>query len=72
MAKLRSPIKLARLNWNKLNLSSTPKWHVLLNHAADQLEQMNGFAGMMGEDSIAQNHQSQEKDSHQNSHLRHK
>jgi hypothetical protein len=29
-----------------LNFSSTPKWHVLLNHAADQLEQMDGFADM--------------------------
>jgi hypothetical protein len=47
-----------------LNFSSTPKWHVLLNHATDQLEQMDGFADM-GKDS----HQSQEKDCHQNSHL---
>jgi hypothetical protein len=55
-----------------LNFSLTPKWYVLLNqHAADQLEQMNGFADM-GEDSIEQNHQSREKDHHQNSHLRDK
>jgi hypothetical protein len=54
-----------------LNFSSTPKWHVLLNHAADQLEQMDGFADM-GEDSIEQNYQSREKDRHRNSHLRDK
>jgi hypothetical protein len=53
-----------------LNFSSIPKWHVLLSHAADQLEQMDGFADM-GEDSIERNHQSREKDRHQNSHLRH-
>jgi hypothetical protein len=63
MAKFRIWIELARLKWNKLNFSSTPKWHVLLNHATDQLEQMDGFADM-GEDSIERNHQSQEKDCH--------
>jgi hypothetical protein len=57
MAKLRIRIELARLKWNKLNFSSTPKWHVLLNHAADQLEQMDGFEDI-GIDNIKQNHQS--------------
>jgi hypothetical protein len=56
-AKFRIWIKLAQLQWNELNFSSTPKWHVLVNRAADQLEQMDGFADM-GKASIEQNHQS--------------
>jgi hypothetical protein len=71
MAKSRSQIEGDWLKWNKLNLSLTPKWHVLLDHAADHLEQIIGFADM-GKDSMEQNHQSQEKDHHQNSHLRDK
>ncbi len=71
MAKFRIRIQLAPLKWNELNFSSAPKWHVLLNHAADQLEQMDGFADM-GKDSMEQNHQSREKNCHPNSHLRDK
>jgi hypothetical protein len=70
-AKFRIWIELAQLKWNELNFSLTSKWHVLLNHAADQLEQMDGFADM-GEDSIERNHQSREKNCHRNSHLRDK
>jgi hypothetical protein len=50
-------IELVQLKWNELNFSSTPKWHVLLNHAADQQEQTDGFADM-GEYSIKGTHQS--------------
>jgi hypothetical protein len=71
VAKLKSQLELARIKWNELNFSSTPKFHVLLNHAADQLEQMNGFADM-GEDSIERNHQTREKDRHRHSRLRDK
>jgi lysyl-tRNA synthetase class I len=42
---------------------------VLLNHAANQLADINAFADM-GEDCIERNYQSREKDRHQHSHLR--
>jgi hypothetical protein len=67
--KLRNRLELARVKWNELNFSSAPKWHVLLNHAANQLADMNGFADM-DEDCIERNHQSCEKDRHQHSRLR--
>jgi hypothetical protein len=41
----------------------TPKWHVLLNHAANQLADMDRL-GDMGKDCIEQNHQSRKKDRH--------
>jgi hypothetical protein len=67
--KLTNRLELARVKWNELNFSLTPKWHVLLNHAANQLADMNGFADM-GEDCIERNHQSREKDRHRHSRLR--
>jgi hypothetical protein len=67
--KLTNRLELARVKWNELNFSSTPKWHVLLNHAANQLADMDGFADM-GEDCIERNHQSREKDRHRHSRLR--
>ena len=39
-----------------MNLSVTPKVHILLNHAADQLVKMGGFADV-GEDHLEQAHQ---------------
>jgi hypothetical protein len=42
---------------------------VLLNHAANELADINAFADM-GEDCIERNHQSREKDRHQHSRLR--
>ncbi len=67
--KLTNRFGLAQVKWNELNFSSTPKWHVLLNHAANQLADMDGFADM-GEDCIERNHQSREKDRHRHSRLR--
>ena len=41
-----------------MNLSVTPKVHILLNHAADQLVKMGGFTDV-GEDHLEQAHQAQ-------------
>jgi hypothetical protein len=67
--KLTNRLELAQVKRNELNFLSTPKWHVLLNHAANQLADMDGFTDM-GEDCIEQNHQSRKKDRHQHSRLR--
>jgi hypothetical protein len=42
--------------WNRLGLSFTPKFHVLLNHSLCQLRRMEGFHDM-GEDCIERSHQ---------------
>jgi hypothetical protein len=63
MTKLTNRLQLAQVKWNELNFSSTPKWHILLNHAANQFADMDGFADM-GEDCIKHNHHSREKDRH--------
>jgi hypothetical protein len=67
--KLTNWLEPAQVKWKGLNFSSTPKWHVLLNHATSQLADMNKFADM-GKDCIKQNHQSHEKARHQHSCLR--
>jgi hypothetical protein len=42
--------------WHRLGLSFTPKFHVLLNHAIQQLRVMKGFHDM-GEDCIERSYQ---------------
>jgi hypothetical protein len=49
--KLTNWLELAQVRWNELNFSSAPKWHVLLNQAANQLADIDGFADM-GENCI--------------------
>jgi NAD dependent epimerase/dehydratase family enzyme len=68
--KLTNQLELARVKRNDLNFSSTPKWYILLNHAANQLADIDGFANMAGEDCIERNHQSREKERHRHSCLR--
>ena len=48
--------KQAAMLWDELHLPLTPKQHVLLDHALDQMESFGGFGDMM-EDFIEQSHQ---------------
>jgi len=53
---LKTDLNLLRIKWNEMNLSYTPKFHVLYEHSADLLLEMNGFYDM-GEDAIERWHQ---------------
>ena len=45
----------------QLTMSHTPKWHVLLSHAANQLSTTGGFADM-GEDFVELGHQTGDRE----------
>jgi hypothetical protein len=40
LEELRKRLEMARLKWAEIELSMTPKWHVLLNHSVQLLEQL--------------------------------
>ena len=43
---LKTDLNLLRIKWNEMNLSYTPKFHVLYEHSADLLLEMDGFYNM--------------------------
>jgi hypothetical protein len=55
-SQLESRLSGILTEWNRLGLSFTPKFHVLLNHSLGQLRRMKGFHDM-GEDCIERSHQ---------------
>jgi hypothetical protein len=56
LTTLRAELLVAMQMWDKMQLSLTPKWHTLLNHAWKILKKLGGFADML-EDRIEHNHQ---------------
>jgi hypothetical protein len=56
LEQLESRLSFILMEWNRLGLSFTQKFHVLLNHSLCQLRQMKGFHDM-GEDRIETSHQ---------------
>ena len=53
---LKSDLNLVRIKWNEMNLSYTPKFHLLYEHVPGILFELNGFFDM-GEDCIERWHQ---------------
>ena len=70
VAKLEERLEAARLKWNELGLSMTPKWHMLLNHAVEILKLFNGGLIELGEDRIERAHQVRERDRQRISRMR--
>jgi hypothetical protein len=60
---LNELLELLRLQWVKMQLPMTPKFHCLLRHAVGQLQETDGGLGDLGEDGIERNHQERWKDS---------
>jgi hypothetical protein len=56
LEQLESRLSFILTEWNRLGLSFTPKFQVLLNHSLCQLRRMKGFHDM-GEDCIERSHQ---------------
>ena len=54
--ELKNDLNLLRVKWKELNLSFTPKFHLLYEHTPHFLQTMNGFFDM-GEDAIERWHQ---------------
>jgi hypothetical protein len=67
---LKKWLELAQQKWDKMGLSMTPKWHMLLNHAIEFLIRTGGGLIEMGEDRIERAHQLRERDSQRYSRLR--
>ena len=58
--RLENKLKILLQEWIRMNLSITPKLHILLNHAIFQLAHTRGFADMR-EDRIERSHQDRMK-----------
>jgi hypothetical protein len=56
LEQLESRLSFILTEWNRLGLSFTTKFHVLLIHLMCQLRRMKGFHDM-GEDRIERSHQ---------------
>ncbi len=67
---LQKRLELARQKWDKIGLSMTPKWHMLLNHAIGFLIRTGGGLIEMGQDQIKRAHQLRERDRQRYSRLR--
>ena len=61
ISELENHLELARVEWDRVGLSQTPKWHLLLDHIVWLLKQTRGFADM-GEDAIERFHQIRVRD----------
>jgi hypothetical protein len=59
LAKL---LELLRVQWVKMQLPMTPKFHCLLRHAVSQLKSTGGGLCDLGEDGIERSHQERLKD----------
>jgi hypothetical protein len=60
--ELGKRLELARVKWAEMELSMTPKWHMLLNHLVQLLERTGGGLVELGEDRIERAHQWRERD----------
>jgi hypothetical protein len=67
---LKKRLELARVKWAEIELSMTPKWHMLLNHSVQLLERTGGGLVELGEDRIERAHQWRERDRHRYSRVR--
>jgi hypothetical protein len=67
---LKKRLELARVKWAEMELSMTPKWHMLLNHYVQLLERTGGGLVELGEDRIERAHQWRERDRQRYSRLR--
>ena len=56
LCALELELETARLEWHRMGLSNTPKWHMILDHAIQQLRRIGGFRDML-EDAIERSHQ---------------
>ena len=56
IAQLEKQLELARLEWDRLGFSQTPKWHLLLDHIVWLMKVTGGFVDM-GEDVVERFHQ---------------
>jgi hypothetical protein len=68
--ELGKRLELARVKWAKMELSMTPKWHMLLNHSVQLLERTGDGLVELGKDRIERTHQWRERDRQQYSRLR--
>jgi hypothetical protein len=68
--ELEKWLELAQVKWAKMELSMTPKWHMLLNHLVQLLEKTGGGLVELGEDHIERAHQWRERDRQRYSRLR--
>jgi hypothetical protein len=55
-------LELAQVKWAEMELSMTPKWHMLLNHLVQLFERTGGDLVELGEDRIEWAHQWRERD----------
>jgi hypothetical protein len=60
--RLAELLELLRVQWVKMQLPMTPKFHCLLRHAVSQLKSTGGGLCDMGEDGIERSHQERLKD----------
>ena len=63
LADLEELLELLRLQWVKMGLPMTPKFHILLKHALAQLRESKGGLSDLAEDYIERSHQERLKDS---------
>ena len=63
ITNLEELLELLRLQWVKMGLPMTPKFHILLKHALAQLRESNGGLSDLAEDYIERSHQERLKDS---------
>jgi hypothetical protein len=68
--ELEKQLELARVKWAEMELSMTPKWHMLLNHLVQLLERTGGGLVELGEDHIERAYQWRERDQQRYSRLR--
>jgi hypothetical protein len=66
---LEKDLKLTMLEWERMGMSATPKWHIMLDHGPGQLKQTEGFSDML-EDWIERGHQQRARDESRLSRLR--
>jgi hypothetical protein len=68
--ELEKRLELARVKWAEMELSMTPRWHMLLNHSVQLLERTGGGLAELAEDHIERAHQLRERDQQRYSRLR--
>lgn len=61
LCELQDDLKLTMLEWKRMGISFTPKFHIMLDHGAKQMKRVHGFSKMK-EDLIERSHQSRFRD----------
>ena len=67
--ELTNRLNTLQIQWMKIGLSMTPKFHILMGDLVRQIQVINGYI-TMGEDRIEQNHQERACENTRNSKLR--